>query len=192
MPSYIVIANPARGVLHMSRIYSAAFLLAVLTAPALSPADDARLILTPKPPAEAKINGPTVYGARPGHPFLYRIPCTGVRPVRFAAQGLPASLHLDPDTGIITGSTPDKPGVYAVTLRAANSKGKASRPFRIVVGETLALTPPMGWNDWYTYLRPRDRQNSAAGGRRHDFLRYGRLRLSVCECGRLLDDETGL
>ena len=135
----------------MRRVYSVALLLAVLSAPALSPADDARPILTPKPPAAAKINGPTVYGARPGHPFLYRIPCTGVRPVRFAAQGLPASLHLDPDTGIITGSTPDKPGVYAVTLRAANSKGNASRPFRIVVGETLALTPPMGWNDWYTY-----------------------------------------
>jgi alpha-galactosidase len=135
----------------MNRVHFIALLLAVLTAPALSPADDARPILTPKPPAEAKINGPTVYGARPGHPFLYRIPCTGERPVRFTAQGLPASLHLDPDSGIITGLTPGKPGVYEVTLRATNSKGKASRPFRLVVGETLALTPPMGWNDWYTY-----------------------------------------
>jgi alpha-galactosidase len=142
----------------MTRAYSIALLLAFLTAPALSPADDARPILTPKPPAEAKINGPTAYGARPGHPFLYRIPCTGERPVRFTAQGLPASLHLDPDTGIITGSTPDKPGVYVVTLQASNSKGNASRPFRIVVGDTLALTPPMGWNSWYTfYARVTDR-----------------------------------
>jgi alpha-galactosidase len=150
----------------MARTYSIALLLAVLTAPALSIADDARPILTPKPPAEAKINGPNVYGARPGHPFLYRIPCTGVRPVRFAAQGLPPSLHLDSDTGIITGSTPDKPGVYAVTLQATNSKGNASRPLRIVVGEALALTPPMGWNSWYTfYARVTDktlRQAAAA------------------------------
>ena len=92
-----------------------------------------------------------MYGVRPGRPFLYRIPCTGERPVRFTAQDLPASLHLDPDTGIITGHTPDKPGVYAATLRAANSKGESSRPFRIVVGDTLTLTPPMGWNSWYTF-----------------------------------------
>jgi alpha-galactosidase len=92
-----------------------------------------------------------VYGARPGHPFLYRIPCTGERPILFSAEGLPASLRLDRDNGVIAGTTPDKPGTYAVTLRAANAKGKSSRLFRIVVGQTLALTPPMGWNDWYTY-----------------------------------------
>ena len=51
------------------------------------------------------------------------MPCTGERPVRFTAQGLPATLHLDPATGIITGRTPDKLGTYAVTLQAANSKG---------------------------------------------------------------------
>jgi alpha-galactosidase len=26
-----------------------------------------------------------------------------------------------------------------------------SRSFKIVVGDTLALSPPMGWNDWYTH-----------------------------------------
>jgi alpha-galactosidase len=134
----------------MNRIYCTALLLAALSAPQLCSADDARPILTPKPPAAAKINGPTVYGARPGHPFLYRIPCTGVRPVHFAAQGLPPSLSLDAGTGIISGVTPNKPGVYAVTLVASNAKGKSSRLFRIVVGDTLALTPPMGWNSWYT------------------------------------------
>ena len=90
------------------------------------------------------------HGARPGHPFLYRIPCTGVRPIQFAAQGLPSSLSLDPATGIITGTTPDKPGIYSVTLLASNAKGKSSRLFRIVVGDTLGLTPQMGWNTWYS------------------------------------------
>jgi len=92
-----------------------------------------------------------VYGVRPGRPFLYRIPCTGVRPIRFSAKGLPAPLHLDPSTGIVSGQTPEKAGDYAVELRAANKHGKTARRFKIVVGETIALTPPMGWNDWYTH-----------------------------------------
>ena len=53
--------------------------------------DAAKPILTPKPGPAAAIHGPRVYGARPARPFLYRIPCTGVRPIRFSAQGLPAS-----------------------------------------------------------------------------------------------------
>ena len=32
-----------------------------------------------------------------------------------------------------------------------NARGKSSRPFRIVSGDTLALTPPMGWNHWYAH-----------------------------------------
>ena len=119
--------------------------------PQICASESNREILTPKPPAGAKVNGATIYGARLGHEFLYRIPCTGERPIQFAAPGLPASLRLDPATGIITGRTPDKPGTYAVMLQASNAKGKSSRLFRIVVGDTLALTPPMGWNSWYSY-----------------------------------------
>ena len=33
----------------------------------------------------------------------------------------------------------------------AEFAGSARTAFKIVVGDTLALTPPMGWNDWYTY-----------------------------------------
>jgi alpha-galactosidase len=108
-------------------------------------------ILTPEPGPAPKINGPTVYGARPGKPFLYRIPCTGSRPMKFSAKGLPVPLRLEADTGIIRGKTPEKAGTYQVTLRASNSAGSATRRFRIVVGDQLALTPPMGWNDWYTH-----------------------------------------
>jgi alpha-galactosidase len=35
-----------------------------------------------------------------------------------------------------------------VKLSAKNSKGKASRTLDIVVGDTIALTPPLGWNSW--------------------------------------------
>ncbi len=36
-------------------------------------------------------------------------------------------------------------------LEVFNSRGRASRPLRIVCGETLALTPHMGWNSWYIW-----------------------------------------
>jgi alpha-galactosidase len=111
---------------------------------------DEPVILTPKPGPAPRINGPTVYGSRPGNPFLYRIPCQGTRPIRFSAEGLPSSLSLDPDRGILTGKTPAA-GEYRVTLHARNGSGESSRLLRIVAGETLALTPPMGWNHWYTH-----------------------------------------
>lgn len=110
-----------------------------------------RVILTPAPGPEPRINGPVVYGCRPGRPLLYRIPCTGERPMAFAAANLPASLRLDEKTGILTGRTPEERGRYAVTLKASNGSGKDERALTIVVGDTLALTPPMGWNDWYTW-----------------------------------------
>jgi alpha-galactosidase len=110
-----------------------------------------RVILTPKPGPQPQINGPKVYGARPGRPFLYRIPCTGTRPIRFTASGLPKGLQLDADTGIITGRVPEKQGQWTVTLGAKNERGTVERPFKIVVGDTLALTPPMGWNSWYIH-----------------------------------------
>jgi alpha-galactosidase len=108
-------------------------------------------ILTPLPGPTPRLNGPKVYGARPGSPFLYRIPCTGERPIKFFAKNLPAGLTLDEQTGIITGKT-SATGTNRVTLLAQNARGKATREFRIVVGQQLALTPPMGWNSWYIYL----------------------------------------
>ncbi len=107
-------------------------------------------LLTPAPKPQPRINGPLVYGCRPGHPFLYRIPCQGERPIRFSVKGLPAGLQLDPQTGIIRGTTPSK-GEYQLVIEARNSKGKAKRNFRIISGDKLALTPPMGWNHWYAH-----------------------------------------
>ena len=106
-----------------------------------------RYILTPKAPAEPRINGAKVFGVRPGNPFLFTIPATGNRPMSFAAEGLPTGLTLDEKTGRITGKI-DTPGTYNVTLKASNSLGTAQRTLKIVVGDTIALTPPMGWNSW--------------------------------------------
>jgi alpha-galactosidase len=123
--------------------------ISLLAAAALAAADPAPL--TPKPGPAPRINGPRLYGARPGRPFLYRIPCSGTRPIDFTAKGLPAGLSLDRQTGIITGKTPARPGNYSVTITAKNKSGAARRVFTIVAGDRLALTPPMGWNHWYTH-----------------------------------------
>ena len=134
-------------------IFRVLVLLLLVTAPLgrASAGEATRRILTPKPGPAPRINGPKVYGARPGHPFVYRVPCTGLRPMRFSAEGLPSSLRLDENTGIISGITPDARGEYPITFHATNKKGSSARAFKLVVGDTLALTPPMGWNDWYTY-----------------------------------------
>ncbi len=107
-------------------------------------------ILTPTPGLQPRINGPLVYGGRPGHPFLYRIPCQGERPIQFSVKNLPSGLKLDPYTGIISGEVPGK-GEYIILINARNSKGKDHRKLKIVAGDKLALTPPMGWNHWYAH-----------------------------------------
>jgi alpha-galactosidase len=108
------------------------------------------VLLTPTPGPAPHINGPKVYGCRPGHPLLYRIPATGTRPMTFAADGLPEGVKLDAAAGIITGAVPNR-GEFRVTLRAKNDQGADARTWKIVCGDTLALTPPMGWNSWYIH-----------------------------------------
>jgi len=114
-----------------------------------SPHEDA-VILTPKPARTPRINGARIFGVHPGHPLLFTIPATGDRPMKFAADHLPKGLSVDAQTGQIQGRI-EKPGEYVVTFRAANQFGKANRAFKIVCGETLALTPHMGWNSWYVW-----------------------------------------
>jgi alpha-galactosidase len=116
-----------------------------------SPQEEA-IILTPVPPKKPRINGPRIYGVRPGVPFIFRIPTTGERPIQFAAEELPEGLMLDADTGIITGAIKSETyKTYFVMLKAENAHGKAERELRIVAGDKLALTPPMGWNHWYAH-----------------------------------------
>ncbi|HXY41605.1 MAG TPA: putative Ig domain-containing protein [Vicinamibacteria bacterium] len=131
-------------------VVSFAVALALATVSAAAPPGEPG-ILTPKPSAAPHLNGPRVYGARPGRPFLYRIPCTGERPIAFSAGGLPPSIHLDPATGILSGTTPTAPGIHQLHLTAKSKLGKSERKLRLVVGDKLALTPPMGWNDWYSF-----------------------------------------
>ncbi len=108
-------------------------------------------ILTPPPGPAPAINGPEVYGVRPGSPVIYRIPTTGSRPIRFIAKGLPATFRIDEANGIVTGHAPASAGRHVVTFLAENDHGKDERKLTFVVGDKFALTPPMGWNHWYTH-----------------------------------------
>ena len=121
-------------------------------APAATPSapvvpDYSAHILTPPAPDTPRLTGPKVFGVRPGHPFLFTVTATGKRPMTFGAEGLPDGLLLDNVRGRISGKL-TAPGTHRVTLTARNAHGKVSREFRIVCGDRLALTPPMGWNSW--------------------------------------------
>lgn len=106
-----------------------------------------KYILTPKASATPRINGAKIFGVRPNSQFLYTIPATGERPMTFSVENLPKGLKVDAKTGQIRGAI-KKTGEYVVTFVAKNNLGEAKRPFRIVVGDKIALTPPMGWNSW--------------------------------------------
>ncbi|MBQ6338537.1 MAG: NPCBM/NEW2 domain-containing protein [Kiritimatiellae bacterium] len=106
-------------------------------------------ILTPPEKPEPRINGADVWGVRPGHPVIFRVATSGVRPMTFSAKGLPAGVTLDAK-GVLRGVAPATPGNYDIEVTAANAKGTATRVIRLAVGDTIALTPPMGWNSWNT------------------------------------------
>ena len=104
-------------------------------------------ILTPKPGPAPRITGARIFGARPGNPFLFTVTATGDRPMMFSVEGLPKGLTLDEMTGQITGVV-ETAGEYKTTVTAKNKAGQASRELKIVIGNKIALTPPMGWNSW--------------------------------------------
>jgi alpha-galactosidase len=109
-----------------------------------------KIILTPAPSDIVRINGTKIFGVRPGSPFLFKIPATGKKPMKYEVLNLPEGLTCNQETGMVTGTLKEK-GEYKTTVRVTNELGTAERAFRIVCGGTLALTPHMGWNSWYVW-----------------------------------------
>ncbi|NIG56822.1 NPCBM/NEW2 domain-containing protein [Chitinophaga sp. Cy-1792] len=107
-------------------------------------------ITTPLPLKQPVINPPYVYGAHAGNPFLFSVPVSGERPVTITAAGLPEGLQIDQRTGIISGKAVKK-GVYTVGISAQNQYGIDTAKLQLVIGDRLALTPPMGWNSWNVF-----------------------------------------
>ena len=96
--------------------------------------------LTPVPSKAPRINGPRVYGVRPGHPIFYRLPVTGAKPIVASdtwslgvLKNSESRIFFDPETRILTGAI-DKPGEYKITFTAENSEGRACRDLTVKVG----------------------------------------------------------
>lgn len=94
-----------------------------------------------------RIHGPARIGVRPGTELIQRISATGERPLAVTVAGLPDGLSVD-ETGTLRGTAPVASSVFHLAVRVTNRLGTAAGEIELVVGDTLALTPPMGWNSW--------------------------------------------
>jgi len=122
---------------------------------------DEKYILTPAPKQTPQINSPKIFGATPSNPVLYMIAATGKRPMHFSVDNLPRGLSVSASTGIITGAVKER-GNYSVTLIAKNSLGEAKQKIVFKIGDTIALTPPIGWNGWNAWETKIDREKVIA------------------------------
>lgn len=153
---------------------------------------EAPYILTPAPAKTPRINSARVFGVRPGRPFLFHVAATGERPMTFAAAGLPEGLTLDAGTGNITGTAPAR-GSYRVTLKATNALGTAEQTLKIEVGDTIALTPPMGWNSWNCFAEDvSDAKVRAVADvmEKTGLIEHGWTYINIDDCWQLKVDET--
>ncbi|MGE4489046.1 MAG: putative Ig domain-containing protein [Kiritimatiellales bacterium] len=122
--------------------------------------------LTPPESPAPRINGPAVFGVRPGSPFLYTIPASGRRPMKFSVEGLPDGLILDEVTGRITGNISDlSVRDYPLVFHVENELGSARKTFRIKVGDPIGLAPPLGWNSWNCWGHRVSQENVLASAR---------------------------
>jgi len=96
-----------------------------------------------------RINLCAVYGASPNKPILLKIPVTGQRPVRYAAQNLPDGLILQ--NGIISGKVKEE-GIYNVTLTAENELGCDIKQLSLEIKkDTVLLSPLLGFTTWNAF-----------------------------------------
>ena len=110
-------------------------------------AREEQIITAAKAGAAPRFNGARIVGIRPGTPFLHSLAVTGTRPITFSAKKLPDGLSLDPNTGSITGLL-KRAGEFTFKVTAKNAAGKAKTEIKIICGDNLALTPPLGWNSY--------------------------------------------
>ena len=129
--------------------------------PGYIPNTDPQIILTPATKNTPQINTAKVFGARPGNPFLFKVAAAGQRPIQFSAVNLPIGLKIAAESGIITGSVAQR-GIYEVILKAKNKLGEVTKNLTIKIGDTIALTPPIGWNGWNSWEAEIDQEKVLA------------------------------
>jgi alpha-galactosidase len=107
-------------------------------------------LLTPSLSDRPLLHNVSRYGVRSGHPVFYKVPATGVEPKTYRVKNLPDGLVIDSKTGVISGTIKHK-GEYILQLKVSNSVGEDTKELKIIVGDKICLTPPMGWNTYYCY-----------------------------------------
>ena len=80
---------------------------------------------------------------------------TGEQPIVFSVDHLPKGLTIDATSGIISGTVAES-GIYQTLMRAKNAMGESTKSLLIKIGDTIALTPPIGWNGWNSWARDID------------------------------------
>ncbi|MGH7990081.1 MAG: putative Ig domain-containing protein, partial [Limisphaerales bacterium] len=129
-------------------IFAANFLSAQIISPDTNlTAREQQIVAASKIQSAPQFNGAKIVGVRPNTPLIFSLAVNGKLPIKFSAKNLPHGLKLDSGTGILTGSL-KKPGAYKFKVFAKNSSGNAETEIKIVCGDKLALTPPMGWNSY--------------------------------------------
>jgi alpha-galactosidase len=123
---------------------------AAVTAAGTADAQSTVTISMAAPPAAPRLLGPLAFGAYPGSPLLFAIPATGQAPLTFAATGLPNGVSIAAGTGILSGATPAK-GSYPIEVSVTSAAGSAKATYTLVSGDTLSLTPAMGWNSYDSF-----------------------------------------
>jgi alpha-galactosidase len=102
-----------------------------------------------------RLTGASRIGVRRGTPLLHGVTAIGAQPRAYSSPDLPPGVVLDARTGILTGRL-DSDGEHAFRVVVENDAGRDEAPIQIVVGDRLALTPPMGWMSWNRFGRQID------------------------------------
>lgn len=116
---------------------------------AVPPVFERGLVTPAAPQPEPRFAATRIAGVRPGRPWLWRVGVIAAEPATVTVDGLPPGLTFNPATRVISGQAPAAPGDYLLRFRAATAGGRAEQAFHLVVGDTFALTPPLGWCSWY-------------------------------------------
>jgi alpha-galactosidase len=153
---YLIVENDGDGIHTAHADWVNALITYRAIKPLVLPKKDFKpYILTPVVSLKPRINGAKVYGARPGHPFLYRIAASGKKPMVYNVSKLPAGLKIDRNTGIISGALLSA-GETKILVSVKNELGMARRELKIMGGENISLTPAMGWNSWNCFAEAVD------------------------------------
>ncbi len=96
-----------------------------------------------------RFHAPAVFGVRPGNAFFLALPVEGEQ-LSLHCENPPPGTAFNPVSGALSGRIA-APGTYPVKFAAENSAGRARCEIRLIAGEEIQLTPPMGWNSWYCF-----------------------------------------